>query len=309
MTWPAGWAVRPAGPQDLDAVVDLFARYDAATGGAGEPRREFLTWVWGQPWVDLDLDTRVAGPEGSIAAYAHHLWDPEAGGPTASIACVDPAEIGKGAGSALVDWMEERARTAGAEGTRLFVAAADAAGHGLMEHRGYACVRTSWDMTRPVEPGLVVGEPPPGISITPFAPGADERTLYEVSESAFADHWGHRPTPYDSFVSAFYEAEDWDPSLAFLARSDGRAVGELVALEFQDLGYVASVGVERPWRGRGIARALLMRAFGELAARGQRRVELTVDATNPTGAVALYRRVGMAVRSETHIFEKPSPAG
>ena len=50
--------------------------------------------------------------------------------------------------------------------------------------------------------------------------------------------------------------------------------------------------------GRGIAQSLLLRTFSMLAERGESDVALSVDATNPTGAVALYRRVGMDVRRE-----------
>ncbi len=43
---------------------------------------------------------------------------------------------------------------------------------------------------------------------------------------------------------------------------------------------------------------MLHRAFADLAARGQPEVTLSVDATNPTGAIALYEKVGMTVRHE-----------
>jgi ribosomal protein S18 acetylase RimI-like enzyme len=54
-------------------------------------------------------------------------------------------------------------------------------------------------------------------------------------------------------------------------------------------------------------------AFAEFHRRGYRRAGLSVDATNPTGAVALYESVGMKSLYEAILYEVdsigPSPAG
>ena len=69
-------------------------------------------------------------------------------------------------------------------------------------------------------------------------------------------------------------------------------------------GYVGALAVRRPWRGRGLGRALLLHTFAEFQRRGFDRVTLGVDAENPTGATALYESVGMTVESEAIVFEK-----
>ena len=73
-----------------------------------------------------------------------------------------------------------------------------------------------------------------------------------------------------------FQADDWDPSLAFFAELEGQVVGEVVALAFAENGYIASVGVLRQ-PGNGIATALMNHSFAALAARGS-KVELSVDA-------------------------------
>ena len=148
-------------------------------------------------------------------------------------------------------------------------------------------------MGRKLAPEEDPGAAPAGVTIRAFETGRDERALHEVHEASFADHWGFRPVPYETFEAEMYGAEDWDPSLAHLAEVDGEVVGHVVALSFAGEGYVAILGVVPRWRGRGIAKALLRRAFAELAKRGHREVRLGVDAQNPTGAVALYESVGM----------------
>src|SRR5436305_182428 len=69
-------------------------------------------------------------------------------------------------------------------------------------------------------------------------------------------------------------------------------------------GYDGVLGVRRDYRGRGYAKALLIRTFAEFWDRGMPRVTLGVDATNPTGATHLYESVGMHVEAENVVYEK-----
>ena len=69
-------------------------------------------------------------------------------------------------------------------------------------------------------------------------------------------------------------------------------------------GFVDWLGVRRPWRRRGLGRALLVHAFRELHARGAERVGLGVDAQNATGATRLYESVGMGVEADHATFAK-----
>ena len=63
--------------------------------------------------------------------------------------------------------------------------------------------------------------------------------------------------------------------------------------------------MRRAWRGRGIGSALLRRSFATFAERGTPRVLLNVDFENPTGAMALYEKVGMRAVRGYDVFEKP----
>jgi ribosomal protein S18 acetylase RimI-like enzyme len=65
--------------------------------------------------------------------------------------------------------------------------------------------------------------------------------------------------------------------------------------------------VRRPWRRRGLGEALLLRALGQFYERGERVVQLGVDAENPSGATRLYERVGMTVGFEAVIYAKDLP--
>jgi ribosomal protein S18 acetylase RimI-like enzyme len=67
---------------------------------------------------------------------------------------------------------------------------------------------------------------------------------------------------------------------------------------------VRLLGVRRPWRRRGLGRALLLHAFGEFRRRGFSRSALGVDAESLTGANRLYERAGMHVAARFDIYEK-----
>jgi len=57
-------------------------------------------------------------------------------------------------------------------------------------------------------------------------------------------------------------------------------------------GYTDLLGVRRAYRGRRIAVALLTHAMHVFARDGMQQAELDVDTDNPTGAPALYARLG-----------------
>jgi mycothiol synthase len=295
---PAGYAARPVTDADLDGVVALVHAAQFASMGVTEDVREDLEWFWHVPHVDLSRDTVLVTAGEDLAGYGDALWDPASPGPLAGGGTVHPSHRGRGIGTAIVRWTQDLAETRGAPGLRHGgVYIGDTHARALLEALGFSHVRNSYTMERTLPAG---GAPPApeGVVIRTFETGRDERALYENNEASFADHWDHVPAPYASFVGEWYEADDWAPELTFLATAGEEVVGHTSALEFASGGHIASIGVLRAWRGRGIAQALLHRAFAELAARGQPVVTLGVDATNPTGAVALYEKVGMTVRHE-----------
>jgi ribosomal protein S18 acetylase RimI-like enzyme len=73
-----------------------------------------------------------------------------------------------------------------------------------------------------------------------------------------------------------------------------------------DLGAsIEGLAVRKPWRGRGLVRALLLAAFALLRERGQTVVRLFVDAQNMTKAVRVYEAAGMHVERRFDVMEKP----
>jgi len=122
---------------------------------------------------------------------------------------------------------------------------------------------------------------------------ADLVSAHAVFVEAFRDEWGYHPDPFEEWRALEVEIPSFDPSLWLIATEGERVVGALNAIVWGDRGWIGELGVRRAWRGRGIASAMLRRSFATFAERGLPRVLLNVDFDNPTGAVALYEKVGM----------------
>jgi ribosomal protein S18 acetylase RimI-like enzyme len=64
------------------------------------------------------------------------------------------------------------------------------------------------------------------------------------------------------------------------------------------MGYTEEIFTLAPWRGRGIARCLIVRGLEYLRAHGLHEAHLQVRATNE-GALGLYTSLGYRVITET----------
>ncbi len=73
-------------------------------------------------------------------------------------------------------------------------------------------------------------------------------------------------------------------------------------------GWLERVSVRRPWRGRGLAKALCAEAFRVLRREGATEAWLGVDGSNPTGAVTLYEGLGFVVAKGWRVYGRPADA-
>jgi mycothiol synthase len=147
-------------------------------------------------------------------------------------------------------------------------------------------------------------EPPEPTAVIETFREEEAPALHAANEEAFEDHWEPHAEPFEKWWERQQGRPNYDPSLWFVVHHGD----ELVALARNELrssgGYVGSLAVRRPWRGRGYGRALLLHTFREFRRRGMTRATLGVDATNPTGATHLYESVEMHVETEEIVWEK-----
>ena len=186
-----------------------------------------------------------------------------------------------------------------------FAFAGDRAKRDLLAQHGYAPRRTIYRLRLDLDQEPAAATPPAGIVIRPFREGADEHAMRDVLDEAFADDC--RPTtnePFEAWRARLIGHPDFDPSLWFLAWRGDEVAGGLIAYDHGDMGWIKQLGVRRQHRRRGVGTALLAASFTALAAKGQRRVELGVDAEGQTRPLRLYESAGMRVTQAYELFEK-----
>lgn len=217
-----------------------------------------------------------------------------------AIGAVHPRNKLTGLGVQLLDRSERFGEASGRPRIHQYALGSDHAAAALLTSRGYRDVRHFYDMA------IELAAPPdvPDVAIETLRDG-DERAFHAALDEAFLDHWEHHSLPFEEWWSRRAGGPGHDRTLWFVIR-DGDEIAAVARNEANRNGggYVGHVGVRRPWRGRGYAKALLLHTFREFWNRGVRRVTLGVDAASPTGATHLYERVGMHVEAENVVFEK-----
>jgi mycothiol synthase len=288
-------------------VADVLIADDLDDAGQIVLDADFVREGWSRGDFDLATDAWVVlDGAGVIVGYGHVTREePDV---LESWGVVHPEHRGRGIGASLLDRIEKRSADllAGLPSPRFrhAINAGDRAAAAMLKARGLRPVRHFWhmgiDLEGPVEPG----RSPEGIEIGGIEPHEDLSAVHAVLIAAFAEDWGHHPEPFDRWAEEETSSPSYDPTLWLLARDGGVPVGALTASVLGDRGWVGEIGVLAPHRGRGIAAALLRRSFATLARRGFRHVLLNVDAENPTGATALYERVGMRVVKRWDLWER-----
>lgn len=304
---PEGYEIRSATIDDLDAVAAVMQAADVGVTGGSDLDADMIRDLWSSPSIDLSLDAWVVTTARAIVAYAHVQEDGDTR--LKGWGDVHPDHLGRGIGSSMLERAETRAaeRFAAVPEGALDLAAADGNDDAaaLMRSRGFEYARSFRHMQieldgAPIDPG----GSPHGIEIRGIEPERDLPEIHAIFVDAFRDEWGYREVSFEEWKANEVDAPSFDPGFWFIAEDESGPVGAASGLIWGELGWVGELGVRKPWRGRGIAAALLRRSFSTFGARGLRRVRLNVDADNPTGAVALYERVGMRKVRGWDIYEK-----
>jgi mycothiol synthase len=307
MDLPAGYEFRAPTPDDLASVADVLIA-DQLEGGA-EPvlDADFIRQVWNRTGFDLVADAWVVTDRGkTIVAYGQvRREEPDLAD---SWGVVHPKQRGRGIGPALLDRVEARAADLIADAPsprfRHAINAGDRAAAAMLQVRGLRPIRHFWhmqiDLTGPIESVPA----PAGIEIGGVEPRDDLQAIHAILEEAFVDDRGDHPEPFDQWVEDLAASPSHDPTLWLLARDGGTPVGVLIASAGDEGVWVEWLAVLASHRGRGMGAALLRRSFASFVARGLTRVRLNVDAENPTGAMALYERVGMRVVNRWDLWER-----
>jgi mycothiol synthase len=296
----SGLERRPAVPGDAAAVAELVIAYERALYGVTGYAQADLEAEWEAH--DLARDTLLLVDGDEVVAFGSlhdrgELWRTEA--------YVHPAHHGRGIGTELAVALEGIAESRGARRVQTGVFEPDDAGRRLLAELGYRPVRVFRELRIQLDAPPIEAQWPEGVVLDAFDADRDARVFHAAQQEAFSDHWEHTPREFEQWRAFHIEAEHFDPSLWGVVRAgDEIAAGSINVANRYGGGWVGVLFTRRPWRGRGVGRALLQDAFRRFWDRGERSVGLSVDADGSMGAFHLYESAGMKPELGWVMFEK-----
>lgn len=319
-----GLVVRPyAGDADLPEIIRIMNAEWEADGVRGRTsiaeQRAYVAHA--SDAFDAARDLSLAELDGRAVAVTDREWVDATDGVRVYRVrgWVDPAYRRRGIGTVLLADNERRVRQLATSHTTdrprvigLGTNEHNAGARALAERFGFRPARWFFDMERSIDGDLPPAPPmPAGLEVRP-ATAADARRIWDADHEAFRDHWGGHDDS-DANFRRWLDSPEFDPSL-FIVAYDGDevAAGVLNAIYPEEnealglqRGWLDSVFTRRPWRRRGLARALIVRSLHLLRERGMTGAVLGVDAENPSGALGLYESTGFAVTEKSAAWRKP----
>ncbi|MGL4315531.1 MAG: GNAT family N-acetyltransferase [Pseudomonas sp.] len=97
-----------------------------------------------------------------------------------------------------------------------------------------------------------------------------------------------------------------NPGLSLLCEVDGRLAACLLVGHDGRRGYLQHLVVDLPWRGRGLARALLVQALGHLAELGIDKSHVFVLRDAPQAVGFWQAQPGWGLREDIQVFSTRS---
>lgn len=320
---PLEVTLRPfAGPSDFPGMLAVIEASKHADGIERSDSIESLTNTYAHlsncdPYQDMVM-AQVAG---ELVGYARAWWTQQHEGTRtyASFGLIKPEWRRRGLGTQMLHRLQARLRTVAAEHPRdvprLLEGFTDTSAPGavaLFVADGYVPVRHGFDMLRPSLTEIPTAELPAGLEVRPVQP-EHYRAIWEADAEAFADHWGAAPPSEEDYRAWLNHPVIFTPELWQIAW-DGDEVAGMVRsfIDPQEnkeygraRGYTEFISTRRPWRKRGLARALILRSLRLLRDHGMREASLSVDAENLSGALRLYEQCGFQVVKRSTVFRKP----
>ena len=287
---PEGLTSRPLQLSDARAVYEVMAADQVDQLGHAEIEEADIVGDWARPSFDVAASTMGVFDGDQLVGYA------EVTAADRGDAAVHPEYRGRGIGTALAHWMQDRARENG-QGIIGMPVPEGSHGDRLLAALGYRVRWTSWVLKLPEGVEVTERPLPDGYAVR-AATEEEYPACHAVIEDAFLE-WSVRDRErYEDFHASVVGRPGFEPwNLRVVTDGAGDVVGcGLVNLaESEDdrpaEAFISRLAVRRDQRNRGLAQVLLVDAFAVAREHGAGVSGLSTDSR--TGALGLYEKVGM----------------
>jgi mycothiol synthase len=297
--------------RDFPGLADLISKVNAHDDFDWLPASDELERDWTTPHYsfDPDRDAIVCESDGRLVAAGWLGWAERDGKVVHDFELwVDPAERRHGLGRRMLAWLEDRAHASVADGSGGPAELPHVLGAGYLTNNpaaaafaaamGYRPIRYGFQMRRSLDEPIPDVPMPEGLDVRPVLP-EQHRVIWAADVEAFMDHWESRVRGEHDFIRTFTDP-NFDPTIWQVAWAGDEVAGVIINTIYPEqneklgieMGWLDHVSVRRPWRGRGLASALIARSLLVHRERGMTVAALGVDAENPTGALQLYEKFG-----------------
>ncbi len=231
-----------------------------------------------------------------------------------------PSRRREGIGSALLAWVEAHSIEGLAAGwggspelPHVHGAGTDRANeasNAFAVAMGYVAVRYGVLMQRDLNQPIPDVSMPDGIEVRPVLE-ADHRRIWAADVEAFKDHW-ENAVREEADYKRFFNNPDLDTTLWQVAWDGDEVAGQVrsyISAEENQRhgrlrGYTEHISVRRPWRRRGLARAITAASLRRFRDLGMTDAMLGVDTQNANGAFGLYEGLGFVPHSSANAYRR-----
>ena len=329
MEYSKKFKIRNFTPSDAQAVVDVINASAMQTAGFPRAVVDAVGNVWSHRYVPFSSEKVVAvNEQDRVVGYSYFSNGDnnivaETGG------AVHPDHWGKGIGSALLEWAEEKARGSTSYAPADVKTVLQSSPYeketeviSLLKDRGFHLVREWVHLVLEMDERPFVPPIPTNLTLRAMNLEDDWDIVDPAMDEAFIDHWGSIPTEFLEPEGDKSENDDKEetieqptddsysnaPGYCFVVLDGETVAGGILCnaklVERTDTGRVGSIFVRPAYRRRGIAQALMLTAFDAFWKSGFRRVITDTDADSFTDSTKLYTGLGMEPYRREFTYEK-----
>ncbi len=258
-----------------------------------------------------------------VVGYSRGFWRQEENGARiyGLIGFLIPAWRRKGIGESMLHWMENRMQTLAKSHSTMetgllevFVSDSNAGHATMLEKNNYKPIRYFIEMVRPNLENIPDFPLPEGLEVRPVLP-EHHRAIWEADTEAFQDHWGYSIPTEEDYQSwrenkIIFQPELWQIAWNIESNEIAGQVRTFINTAENEKynrkrGYTEFISVRRPWRRRGLARALIIRSLRVQKEHGMTESALGADSENISGATRVYEDCGFRATKRNAIYRKP----